>query len=211
MAATLAHEMKTPLATISNLLQVLPERLDDRTFTSRFIVLTKEELSRTYQLINNLLAYGKEIDASHVEWFPLAPLCSELAVKNSLRVDAPASWDVHGDRFYLGLLFDNLMRNSRAAGADRIRVTVRMDQAEDNERVAILFEDNGSGFPADADLTSLFTPFVTYRSSGAGLGLYLVGKIVTAHDGIISLYRPEQGAGVRISLPRNRVRTNERV
>ncbi len=209
MAATLAHELKTPLATISNLLQVLPERLDDKKFTNRFIVLTKEELGRTHQLINNLLAYGKEIDARHAEWFPLAPLCSELAAKNALQIDAPAPWEVYGDRFYLGLLFDNLLRNSRTAGAECVRVAVQVNPAEDNGRVAILFEDNGSGFPADADLASLFSPFVTCRSSGAGLGLYLAGKIAAAHDGIITLYRPEQGAGVRISLPHSRVRMHE--
>jgi len=62
MVATLAHEMKTPIATISNLVQTLPARIRDEKFTDRFITLTKEELGRAQQLINNLLAYGKEIE-----------------------------------------------------------------------------------------------------------------------------------------------------
>ncbi len=206
MAATLAHELKTPVATISNLLQVLPERMDDKTFTRRFVVLAQEELTRTQQLINNLLAYGKEVDASQSEWILLAPFIEETAAKSSLRVEAPPAWEVYGDRFYLGLLFENLLRNSCGAGADTMRVLVQVGPADESGVVAIEIEDNGGGFSLATDLDSLINPFVTCRSSGAGLGLYLAGKIVAAHDGTLALYKPEHGAGVRISLPKERWR-----
>ncbi len=210
MAATLAHELKTPVATISNLIQVFPARIGDKAFTDRFQVMIKEELNRTQQLINNLLAYGKDVDASHSEWVILPSFVEELAAKNSLRLGTEITWEVYGDRFYLGLLFDNLMRNSREAGAGELRVTMQTETAEQSGRAAILFEDNGKGFPKDADLGTLLTPFVSGRSSGAGLGLYLAAKIAAAHDIIITLYRLEHGAGVRLSLPRKRVRPYDR-
>jgi signal transduction histidine kinase len=73
MVAILAHELKTPIATISNLVQVLPDRIGDKRFTNRFVELAGEELSRIQQLINNLLAYGKEIEVKNEEWidFPV--------------------------------------------------------------------------------------------------------------------------------------------
>ena len=206
MAATLAHELKTPIATISNLIQVFPARVGDKAFTDRFHVMIKEELNRTQQLINNLLAYGKEVDSSHAEWVVLSSLLEEFATKNSLRLAAEIPWEFYGDRFYLGLLFDNLMRNSREAGAGELRLTLQTEAAEGSGRAALLIEDNGKGFPRDADLGSLLTPFVSARSSGAGLGLYLATKIAAAHDGNISLYRLENGAGVSLSLPLKRVR-----
>lgn len=203
MAATLAHELKTPIATISNLVQVLPDRFGDEKFTDRFVTLMNEELSRTQQLINNLLAYGKEIVVERGEWIPLAPFLDEIARKNSLRLDPLPSVDISGDRFYLSLLFDNLIRNSKGAGADTSRVTVRT--AQDAPVVEISIEDNGSGFPAATDLGALLDPFVTFHASGAGLGLYLANKVAMAHNGRISLYRREQGAGVALTLPRERV------
>lgn len=209
MAATLAHELKTPVATISNLIQVFPARVGDKAFTDRFHVMIKEELNRTQQLINNLLAYGKEVDASQAEWVFIPSFLEDLAAKNSLRIVTDIRWDIYGDRFYLGLLFDNLMRNSREAGAGELRVTLQKETAEESNRTAIFFEDNGKGFPKDADLDSLLTPFVSGRSSGAGLGLYLVAKIAAAHDIIIILYRLEHGAGVSLSLPWKRVRKHD--
>lgn len=206
MSATLAHELKTPVATISNLIQVLPARINDKTFTDRFVAMVREELNRTQHLINNLLAYGKDVDAINAEWIPLGPFLMELAARNALRVDVALPGEIYGDRFYLGLLFDNLMRNSRDAGAGELRVTMQTGPDEGNERVAVLVEDNGKGFPPDADLGSLLDPFVTGRSSGAGLGLYLAAKVAVSHDAIISLYRPEHGAGVRLSVPRKSLR-----
>lgn len=205
MAATLAHEMKTPIATISNLVQVLPDRLGDKRFTSRFVALTKEELARTQQLIDNLLAYGKEMTVGQGELVPLAPFLDDIARRHAIQVQTSPAVEIRGDRFYLSLLFDNLMRNCRAAGADHVRVTVRNDQGADGTWAAILVEDNGSGFPAGVDPDTLLNPFVTFHASGAGLGLYLINKIAAAHGGRLSLYRLEHGAGVTITLPRERV------
>jgi len=207
MVATLAHELKTPFATISNLVQILPTRSQDERFMNRFVTLANEELNRTQQLISNLLVYGKEIEIDTWERVAIAPLVAELAVKNNLESEVPLSAEIRGDRFYLGLLFENLLRNSKVAGADKIRVLVRNGQ-EGDPRSTILVEDNGAGFPADIDLDTLLSPFITLHSSGAGLGLYLANRIAAAHNGIMTLYRPKQGAGVCISLPRERIWTH---
>lgn len=208
MVATLAHELKTPIATISNLIQILPARIGDLEFASRFITLTTEELNRIRQLVNNLLAYGKEIEVGNEEWIHLFPFINEIALKNSLQLEMPQFVNIYGDSFLLNLLFDNLMRNSKTEGADKVQIKLRTEKSA-NISTEFLLEDNGNGFPAQGDLNTLFEPFITCHSSGAGLGLYLVKKIVTAHDGEVSLYRMEHGAGVNITLPRKRVMINE--
>jgi signal transduction histidine kinase len=205
MVATLAHEMKTPIATISNLVQILPARIRDKKFTDRFITLIKEELDRARQLINNLLAYGKEIEIDKEEWVSLSPLITKVASKYTLQLNIPFSVDIFSDKFYLELLFDNLLRNSSGSGADKIQLNVLTDQTENNSSVNILLEDNGAGFPENIDLNTLLDPFITFRARGTGLGLYLANKIVTAHEGKISLYRMEHGAGVSILFPKKMV------
>ncbi|MCL5238528.1 MAG: HAMP domain-containing histidine kinase [Nitrospirae bacterium] len=210
MTATLAHELKTPIATISNLIHVLPTRIEDKNFTKRFIVLTREELNRTRQLIDNLLIYGKEISVDNNEWLALEAFLGDIAFNMGIKITSCPGLDIYTDRFYTRLLFDNLMRNSVQAGADEACLKVAMPVSKDSPAIDILYEDDGAGFPPECDLDELIGPFITHRSRGAGLGLYLAQKIALAHGGTVSLYRLKKGAGARVSLPRERVRFNER-
>lgn len=211
MAATLAHELKTPIATIFNLIHVLPNRLSDENFTKKFVALTKEELLRTQHLIDNLLVYGKEIAVINDEWMPFRVFFEELCLVHGINMLSCPDFSLNGDRFYMRLLFENLLRNSLQAGAKGVSIKVE-SQPEGNEQMtAIYYEDNGQGFPPDIDLQELFTPFVTLRSKGAGLGLYLVHKVAAAHNAKTILYRPSHGAGVSIILPSKRVRINDKI
>ncbi|TAN45176.1 MAG: HAMP domain-containing histidine kinase [Nitrospirae bacterium] len=205
MTATLAHELKTPVATISNLVQALPSRISDKKFTSRFVVLAREELNRTQQLIDNLLAYGKEISINNEEWIPLNSFIDELSLKAGITVKKCSKFEISGDLFYLKLLFENLIRNSVQADSDQISIVVQTPSSE-GAYAEIFYEDNGVGLPADVAPDELINPFVTSRSRGAGLGLFLAQKIAVAHGGNISLYSPPKGAGVKISLPQKRIR-----
>jgi signal transduction histidine kinase len=205
MSATLAHELKTPLATISNLVQTLPSRVSDETFIKRFITMTKEEVERMQQLMDNLLIYGKQIDVKHEEWIEFKSFLKTLSDKNHLKTALIPEGRIFGDKFYMALLFENLLRNSRAAGADGIIIRVSESSGE-GSFTDVFFEDNGRGFPKDAALGELMDPFITWRPHGAGLGLYLVRKIASSHDGNVSLYRLDGGAGVKISFPKSRIK-----
>ncbi len=208
MSATLAHELKTPIATISNLVQTFPSRQTDPQFVNRFLALMHQELNRTQQLIDNLLAYGKEIDIRNNEWIALEPVLRKCC-SNGIRLEMPEQVTLFGDRFFLDLLFKNLVRNSEDAGAGTIIVHSRIPDPEEDSFAAIVLEDNGAGFPPAADLEKLAEPFVTSRSRGGGLGLYLARKIAVAHGGTLSLERMKQGARVIVSLPMNRMRSSQ--
>jgi len=205
MSASLAHELKTPLGTISNLIQALPSRRNDEQFISRFIALTSEELNRTQQLIDNLLVYGKDIEILNEEWFPIRRSLEDT-VPGGIALDVQDRTMIYGDRFYLDLLFKNLVRNASEAGADKVSVTVLMSD-QDASFATIIFDDNGIGFPASADLEKLTDPFVTSRSRGGGLGLYLSKKITIAHGGSLSLERKEKGARIMLAIPGKRIKT----
>jgi signal transduction histidine kinase len=205
MAAALAHELRTPIGTISNLVQALPSRHADEQFIKRFMTLTNEELNRTQQLIDNLLVYGKDIDILNEEWIPIKDFFTK-AVLTGLLLEMHDNYMFYGDRFYLGLLFKNLIRNSREASAGTVRVNVHIPH-EKAAFAEIICEDNGSGFPVNTDLEKLTDPFVTSRSRGGGLGLYLSKKIAMAHGGSLSLARMEKGARVILSVPLKRIKT----
>lgn len=209
MTATLAHELKTPVATISNLVHVLPSRISDKHFTKRFDTLLKEELNRIQQLIDNLLIYGKEIAIKDVQWIRLKAFIKELSATIRIEIASCPDVEIYADRFYMRLFFENLMRNSLQAGADRVSIKASISSSKEDRVAEIFYEDNGTGFPEGCDLDELITPFVTHRSRGAGLGLFLAQKIAMAHGVTISLYRLTKGAGIRISMPKESVRLNE--
>ncbi|GEM_PF-1133305 len=209
MTTTLAHELKTPIATISNLIHTLPSRITDEKFTKRFIAITKEELYRTQQLIDNLLIYGKEIPDTKDEWINFDFFVGELANIIGIKILSCPKINIYGDKFYLRLLFENIMRNSIQAGSVEALIKINIPASKDEGLTEILFEDNGIGFPEDADLSELINPFVTSRSRGAGLGLFLAQKIVLAHEGTLTLYRLRKGTGIRLSFPSRRIAFNE--
>jgi signal transduction histidine kinase len=203
MTTTLAHELRTPIATLSNLIYAMPSRIADPQFAARFGVLAKEALGRTQQLIDNLLSYGREI-VPNEEWISLCDFVGPLAQQFGVHLDCQPV-EIYVDRFYLGLLFENLLNNSVQAQAKKITIKGHLQQ----ETGEISYTDDGLGFPEEIQLDELIKPFVTFRPQGAGLGLHLVQKIVAAHGGSLSLHRVEHGAGIKLLLPLSKVKTNE--
>jgi len=205
MTTTLSHELRTPVATLSNLMETFPKRIGDHRFAERFIQISHQELERMRRLIDNLLIYGKDLSLDNATWVDLKQLIREAAQRHDLDVTTD---DImcRGDKFYLDILFANLMRNSTEAGATAARV--KLHTSEGDKRAMIVYQDNGRGFLPDIELKSLISPFVTTRSKGAGLGLDLANKIVRAHGGELELYRPTSGAGFRVWLPADAVSSN---
>jgi signal transduction histidine kinase len=204
MTAMLSHELRTPVATISNLVQSLPQRIGDKRFAERFIQLSQHELERMQRLIDNLLIYGKDLNIDRAVWVDLMQLIQDGARCHAISAKVD-DIKCHGDKFYLDMLFANLLRNSAEAGASE--VWVNLFKTDANNRTVIDYQDNGKGFLPDLELRPLLSPFVTTRSKGAGLGLYLVDKIIRAHGGELEPYRANNGAGFRIWLPANSVKS----
>jgi signal transduction histidine kinase len=103
------------------------------------------------------------------------------------------------DRQLIVRVLYNLLLNAAQASPPRASVTVKTRQLGDTVEIAVI--DRGSGI-ATKDRESIFNPFFTTKSSGVGLGLAIVSKIVDEHGGQISV-ESESGAGsvFRVFLP----------
>ncbi len=118
-----------------------------------------------------------------------------------MRFDAPADLAVTGDRALLVQALFNIIRNAVEAVASGF-VAARAERRRGRVRIDI--DDTGPGIPA-ADLERVFDPFVTTKTEGLGVGLFLSRKIIEAHDGVITAGpRPGGGTRVRIELPGGR-------
>jgi signal transduction histidine kinase len=217
-AAAIAHDIRTPLTSISMNVQILRRKLalgdDDR----EHLDIALEELARLDRSVAEILDFAKPVKltsepidvAELIESTTrnLSPVLSERGV--AVRIEPPAppaagapaadSLTVHGDPQRLRQVLTNLVDNAANASRPGAQVTLRAIATPDRQ-IAIEVEDHGRGIGPD-DLPRIFEPFFTTRPDGTGLGLAIVHKVIRAHGGDIRV-RSTLGAGstFTITLP----------
>jgi len=103
------------------------------------------------------------------------------------------------DRDQIKQVFFNVVKNAFQAMPDGGRLTITL--ATDTSHLAVTFQDTGSGI-APENMGRVFDPYHTTKSTGSGLGLMIVQRIVQDHGGHIELMsKPDEGTRITIYLP----------
>jgi two-component system sensor histidine kinase FlrB len=208
MAASLAHQLRTPLATAllysANLAQ--PELSD--VARARFAGKATEQLKRLERLIQDVLLFarGESIGRDAIPAAALIsdaaqtlePLCAEKGV--SFRV-VPEVGDsiIMGSRKALAGALVNLLENALQACESGGEVVLGATLAEGRLRIAV--RDTGAGIAPDAQ-ARIFEPFFTTRGQGTGLGLAIALGVARAHGGTIEVSsKPGEGSEFLMLLP----------
>jgi two-component system C4-dicarboxylate transport sensor histidine kinase DctB len=100
---------------------------------------------------------------------------------------------VRAHQFRLEQVIVNLIKNAAEAMEGQTDARLTLAVARDGERVRLIFADNGPGVAPDV-ARQLFTPFVTTRANGLGLGLVICRDIVASFGGELDLVPAERGA-----------------
>lgn len=211
MAASISHELKTPLITIggfaARLGRTLPEDAPQRHYLDTII----NESHRLERLLGDILAFSRKptICYSPCNLKTVLQECLDdyaiaLAERNiGLDTDFPEGrWTVLGDAGQLKQVCINLMVNAQEAMGQggRLLVSLAVHSERGRPNAVIVISDTGGGIPEDL-LGSVFTPFFTTKRHGTGLGLAIVNRIVQNHGGTLHVRNTEQGAEFKISLP----------
>jgi two-component system sensor kinase FixL len=215
MAATLAHELNQPLTAAANYL-VGSRRLLDPSRAPRpnlveegirsaeqQVLLAAQIIRRVRGLVSN---EPRPHETSHLDMI-VADAVSLVSVANSyprvfLSKDiGRGANEVSADSIQVQQVLMNLIRNACEAtsNVEHPRVTVRSRRHAADE-VIVSISDNGPGVPASAG--DLFSPFVSSKRSGLGLGLSISRTIVEAHGGRIWVESTgEAGTTISFTLP----------
>ena len=204
-AAAIAHDIRTPLTSISLNVQILRRKLalpdDDR----EHLDIALEELGRLDASVAEILEFAKPVKLAaqaidvgellEATARGLSPVLSErgVALHCEPTAELPA---VQGDPQRLRQVLVNLVDNAANASATGAAVTVRARSTAASVEIDIV--DHGRGIPAD-DLPRIFEPFFTTRPDGTGLGLAICHKVVRAHGGDIRV-RSTVGTGSTFTI-----------
>ncbi|MCP3667010.1 MAG: histidine kinase [Gammaproteobacteria bacterium] len=209
MAAQLAHQLRTPLASV--LLYANHLGSDELTASQRlrFSSHSRERLQFMARQIDDMLAFAKGVDIEHRSIHPhqlakqlehsVAPLVEANGAQFTLIDELPVDAWICGCMDALLGSMSNLINNSLELGGNGTRIKVSLLAA--GGWIEFRFDDNGPGI-ADQQMARIFDPFYTTRSGGTGLGLAVVQSVVLAHGGTIKVqHSPMGGACFVLNLP----------
>ncbi|MED0686058.1 two-component system sensor histidine kinase NtrB, partial [Anoxybacillus ayderensis] len=208
MAAKAAHEIRNPLAVIHGFLTFMNENLRERDREQYHIPLLLKEIDRINAIVEEMLLIAKPsapvLKETYMETIVqdvLSLFHQTLEAKNirvHVRLDhVPLQLD---SKQMMQVLY-NLLHNSIEAMEESGTICIYSDV---DETYNMYMYDSGSGIPTHMQAT-IFEPFITTKSSGTGLGLTIVKRIIENHGGTIALHdSSEQGTTFVIRLPIHR-------
>ena len=211
--ATLAHELRNPLAPITNTVELLRRAGADDGIRGRALEIMERQVHQLVRLIDDLLDVSRittgkvSLDMNRVDLLQVLNSAVEIASPgieargHRLTLDLPPGpvW-VHADAARLAQVFANLLNNATKYTDEGGRITVRMEEAPDE--IVLSFADTGVGIAPDKQ-DSIFDMFVQVDQpaergvsrSGLGVGLTLSRQLIELHGGRIEVHSAGLGQG----------------
>lgn len=209
LAASIAHEIGTPLNSISGHVQLMARRKTGDPSTDRRLEVIQKQIDNIVRTVKQLLSWTRKFDL-HIEPVDVRKLIEESVLISSpslesrkirVRTDLPGHGPmVYGDPGYLQQVFLNLINNSMDAMPRGGSLSLRLAFNAEDRNAAIEVEDTGEGI-APGNLDHIFDPMFTTKrmGTGAGLGLAICNQIVRQHGGNIEV-KSQINRGTRFTI-----------
>ena len=207
MGASVAHEIRNPIAGISGAVQVLRDTMPPADERREIIQEIIAQVGRVDQTLRELLMLAKP-------WSPELKLCSvrgflsraierakvqEAFQHVTFEIQKDGNAFANMDEFLMEQVLWNLFRNAAQAMPNGGTIRCAIENVQKSVRIVVA--DTGVGIPPDV-VDKVFRPFFTTKTRGTGLGLAVVRQIVDAHGASIAIdSTPGEGTRITIELP----------
>lgn len=215
--AMITHDLRTPLQTIRNYMEMLKVgilgELNDQ--GNKLLNLSERESQRMTTLIDGVLTLEKLRSGNmtlNLESIDVSSLLDECATalelvanekKISIKIEPFDSLEIQGDRMWLAQVLINIVSNALKFSPPKTQVTMSVTITGENAEIRV--KDQGPGIPAE-DQEKIFERFhrvpTTAHKVGSGLGLSICKELIQLHHGSISCQsQPGEGSSFIILLP----------
>lgn len=206
--ASIAHDIRTPLAASFLQLSNLDKKLKDKNLTAPAIESIRHSLKTLESTLNNMLMYAKG-NADTYEAISCKKF-SETVVNDVLEYFPGIAVSMRSDNElenkYIKInqnaiikSIRNLISNAQQVTPEELEINVDMS-VDVNNRLNIRVDDNGPGIE-ESIMEQIFEPFFTTKKNGTGLGLSIVKSIIDSHKGAVSVRNHTDGASFAIQIP----------
>jgi signal transduction histidine kinase len=196
MAASVAHEIRNPLAGISGVVQVIASSLDEDDDRKPAMQRVQQQIARLGALVGDLLGFARpvtaaitSVDLHSVAVHAVSQAEEHQKVKGVVTVSGQGQG--RGDPVLIAQVLQNLVLNALQAGSRKVDVFV--------DDGSVVVADDGPGIPAE-HRERVFLPFFTTKTRGTGLGLPMARRIAEAMDGSLTLVDAPRGTTFRLEL-----------
>ena len=215
LAASIAHEIRNPLASIRGSVEILAGELELEGYQNQLLGLVLKESARVNTIINDFLAYSR-MPAANKSCFGANEFHDQISLQIRQHVAAkngrvrvvcevdPPDMVIVADPGQLTQMTLNLAINACQAMAYEGDLRIGLNLVGGGDTYELVATDNGPGIEPDIR-EHLFSPFKTTKEGGTGLGLSIVARIASAHDGSVRAEdNPGGGAIFRVRWPQDR-------
>jgi PAS domain S-box-containing protein len=208
-----SHDLKSPIASMRGLLELVKMNLDDQSEIRQYIGLIERSVGQLTETLEALLNVARvkqnrlkinRIDFEQTAQKVLEKLRYQQGFDQvQLNVNVRQQGDFFSDSQLLESVLQNLMENAFKYRRERVQSQILLTIEADSQRALMMVTDNGLGIPANMQ-EKVFQMFVraSEKPGGTGLGLYIVKTSVEQMKGTIELQSAEnQGTTFTIVLP----------
>ncbi|MGV3636746.1 MAG: PAS domain S-box protein, partial [Flavobacteriales bacterium] len=218
--ATLAHELRNPLAPLKNGLQLMELAPDDPEMLDRTRAMMARQLDHMVRLVDDLMDLSR-ISRGKIELLnqpvdlpavlataieSTKPLMDQRRHTLEVRI-GKGPFPMNGDPARLTQVVANLLNNSAKYTPEQGRIELSMERSDDT--VVITVSDNGIGIPVDSlehvfDMFAQVDPAKQAREGGGlGIGLNIVQRLIHMHQGTVTAFSegPRKGSTFTVRLP----------
>lgn len=206
MAATIAHEIRNPLASLKGFTQLQQERFPE---SGTYFPIMIQEIDRIDMIVNDLMYIGKpkatqiekasmkEILSYTISIMEQQALAQDVVVETIFAEKIPL---IDCDERHLKQVFINLLKNAIEAMPEGGIIKI-IAQPLGDSKVVVTINDQGCGINNE-NISKLMVPFYTTKKDGTGLGLVVTHQIIKEHNGELKLESdPGKGTKVMVTLP----------
>lgn len=199
MAAMLAHEIRNPMQTVSQAVDLFGKLDEEQHANIKRII--QEEIKRLNCLVGDMLDFTRPLKPEN-QWVRIHDLVEssiqQIDMDNKHQIEVSVDIDeMMVDAQHFRLVLDNVLRNAVQASPEVASVKVSL-RSIGEEHWQLQVDDGGGGIPEEV-ADRIFEPFVTQRSGGTGLGLATVWQSCQANGWDIDVANTSRGTRIVVT------------